>query len=161
MINLNYCLNKLGSSSGIGEGIAIHLCGLGASVTITGRNEARLKQVGTKCRAASPDAHVLEVVADVSQEADAKLLLDKTIEQYGRLDILVNNAGIYQVASILDENYMSYYDDLYRVNVKSVVYLTKLAVPYLIKTKGNIVNVSSIASYKPVCICLMGPRWHY
>lgn len=142
-----------GSSSGIGEGIAIHLSSLGANITITGRNVERLKRVGERCRqsslSSSSSAKVLEIIGDVSKEEDAARLLNKTIETFGKLDVLVNNAGAYQIASIWDDNYMQNYDMMFHINVRSVVHLTKLAIPYLAKTHGNIVNVSSVSAQKP------------
>ena len=146
-----FCL-FIGSSSGIGEGIAIHLSSLGANITITGRNVERLKRVGERCRqsSSSSSAKVLEIIGDVSKEEDAARLLNKTIETFGKLDVLVNNAGAYQIASIWDDNYMQNYDMMFHINVRSVVHLTKLAIPYLAKTHGNIVNVSSVSAQKPV-----------
>ncbi|KAH9417863.1 glucose 1-dehydrogenase 1-like [Dermatophagoides pteronyssinus] len=140
-----------GSSSGIGEGIAVHLCSLGANITITGRNAERLKRVGERCRQSTknPNAKILEIIGDINQEKDAEHLLNKTIETFGKLDVLVNNAGAYQVSSIWDDNYMQNYDMMFHTNVRSVVYLTKLAIPFLAKTQGNIVNVSSVAAQKP------------
>ncbi|OTF76587.1 hypothetical protein BLA29_006419 [Euroglyphus maynei] len=149
-----------GSSSGIGEGIAIHLSSLGANITITGRNSERLKRVGERCRQQQQQQQqqstnkVLEVIGDVNEKIDAERLINKTIETFGKLDVLVNNAGAYQIGSILDEdddNYMENYDLIFHTNVRSVIYLTKLAIPFLAKTRGNIVNVSSVASQKPVC----------
>lgn len=137
-----------GSSSGIGEEIAVHLNRLGANVTITGRDTKRLNKVAERCQSTGSEGQVLPVVADVTKDDDAKVLMSKTIEKYGKLDILVNNAGMYQVCTLSDDKCINYLDDLYRTNVRSVVYLTKLAVPYLEKTKGNIINVSSIASVK-------------
>ena len=107
-----------------------------------------------KCRTqflgSEDGGEVLALSADVSNQDELKLLIDQTIAHYGRLDVLVNNAGIFQLSSIQEEKYMELYDQVINTNLKSVVALTKLAVPHLIRSKGNIVNVSSVASYKPV-----------
>lgn len=143
-----------GSSSGIGEATAIHFCSLGAQgVIITGRDVARLKTVAQKCRDASMSAgaatDVLTVVADVSKDADLKKLIDETIKRFNKLDVLVNNAGVYQVCSIEEGRFMDVYEKIFSVNLRSVLVLTKLAIPHLLASKGAIVNVSSIASTKP------------
>jgi len=85
-------------------------------------------------------------VADVSK--DAKRIIDESIEYFGQLDVLVNNAGIFMTDTLEDIN-MSDYDRIMDTNLRSVVVLSNLAVPYLEKTKGNIVNVSSDAGIQP------------
>lgn len=90
------------------------------------------------------------MVADVTNEADAQRLIKETIVRFGRLDVLVNNAGIAQVTSILDPESIVNYDKVNNLDVRSMVILTLLAVPHLIETKGNIVNISSICAKKPV-----------
>lgn len=116
-------------------------------MTITGRDAARLEAVAQECRTASTAAGVtsdvvLPIVADVSKDADLKKIIDETINRFKRLDILVNNAGIYQLATLEDENYMDVYEKIFNVNLRSVIVLTKLAIPHLLASKGNIVNVS-------------------
>lgn len=142
-----------GSSSGIGKAIAIHFSSLKANVVLTGRNEERLEEATKQCRQASNgNAEVLSVVADVNKDEDLQKLIQETINKFGRLNILVNNAGIFQMRSLLAEDYINKYDEIMNTNLKSVVLLTRLAMPHLIKVKGNVVNVSSVASMKPVSI---------
>ncbi|KPM09493.1 dehydrogenase/reductase-like protein [Sarcoptes scabiei] len=138
-----------GSSSGIGEEIAVHLCSLGANITITGRNADRLRNVRNRCLSFSTTDKILEVIADVNKDDDLDRILQETLKKFGKLDVLVNNAGIYKITPIECPDYMQLYDELFRTNLRSVVYLTKISTPYLIQTKGNIVNISSVASYKP------------
>ena len=82
----------------------------------------------------------------MSNDEDSKRLIDETIKAFSRLDILVNNAGIAKRASIGDDNLVDMLDQVYRTNVRALVNLTNLASEYLIKTKGNIINISSVAS---------------
>lgn len=89
----------------------------------------------------------LEVVADLSLIEDADKLLDAVIAHYGQLDVLVNNAGIYNIKEVepLDD-----FDRVLQVNLRSVYQLCIRSLPYLEKTKGCIINNSSICGLKPV-----------
>lgn len=90
------------------------------------------------------------MVGDITKEGDARNLIEATICAFGRIDVLVNNAGGALPTSILDPNSLTNYDTVTDLDLRSVVYLTHLAVPHLEKTKGNIVNISSIVALKPV-----------
>jgi NADP-dependent 3-hydroxy acid dehydrogenase YdfG len=105
--------------------------------------------VAEKCRQLS-NQKVLEVVADMTKDEDIKRLLNETINAFGKLDVLVNNAGVYMFTPVTDQNIMKIYETIMSTNVKGVLLLSTLAVPYLEKTKGNIINVSSIAGMRPV-----------
>ena len=76
-------------------------------------------------------------------------MIKKTIEIFQRLDVLVANAGLYSRGGLEDLK-MEDFDRIMGLNCRSVVYLNKLVIPYLSETKGNIVNVSSMAGLKPV-----------
>ncbi|CAG2117661.1 unnamed protein product, partial [Medioppia subpectinata] len=92
----------------------------------------------------------LEVLADVSKDVDCKRLIDSTISAFKRLDILVNNAGRGMSCPITDTAILDKYREVMDTNLRSVVYLTHLSVEHLEKTKGNIINISSVAGIKPV-----------
>ena len=128
-----------GASSGIGAGAALYLSTLGASLVISGRNKDKLEETATKCEG-SP----LVIVGDVNVEADRVNIINKTIEKFGKLNVLVNNAGLGKSAGIVATT-MEQYDQVMDTNVRSVFHLTQLAIPHLVKTQGNIVNVSSVA----------------
>uniref|UniRef100_V5GUI8 3-oxoacyl-(Acyl-carrier-protein) reductase n=1 Tax=Anoplophora glabripennis TaxID=217634 RepID=V5GUI8_ANOGL len=85
----------------------------------------------------------LLLTGELTNEKDTKDILDKTIEHFGKLDVLVNNAGTLETGSIEATN-LEQYDRVMNTNVRSIYQLTTLAVPHLIKTKGNVVNVSSV-----------------
>ncbi|XP_054169345.1 uncharacterized oxidoreductase SSP0419-like [Oppia nitens] len=138
-----------GSSSGIGEEIALYLSSLGAQVVITGRDEDKVRSVAERCRELSLQK-VLEVMADLSKYEDIERLIYETIDEFGKLDILVNCAGVSQITPITSPDLMIFYDEIMSVNVKSILYLSSLSVPYLEKTKGNIVNVSSVCGIRPL-----------
>lgn len=133
-----------GASSGIGADAARHLAKLGGRIALIGRNEQRLNDVAEQIKAAnSPEP--LVIVADVS--TDAQRIIDQTLAHFGRLNILINNAGICIRDSAQSVD-LDDYDRLMDINVRSVVALTKLAVPHLEQTKGNILNVSSISGLR-------------
>ncbi|XP_049694218.2 17-beta-hydroxysteroid dehydrogenase 14 [Helicoverpa armigera] len=133
-----------GSSSGIGAAIAVQFAEEGAKVAIVGRKQEKLNNVAKKC------GKPLVLVADVSKDEDAKRIVDETLRAFGKIDILVNNAGIADPASIQSEHAMAVFDKVMTTNLRSAVYLTHLAAPHLVKTKGNIVNISSVAAYRTV-----------
>ncbi|EGT31731.1 hypothetical protein CAEBREN_30598, partial [Caenorhabditis brenneri] len=139
-----------GSSNGIGRATAIVLAKEGAKVTITGRNAQRLEETRQEIlKAGVPEDHVLAVAVDLVSEEGQDKLINSTIEKFGRLDILVNNAGTAFVDSEgrvgIDQD-VSDYDKVMRINMRSVVTLTQKAKEHLIKAKGEVVNVSSIAA---------------
>ncbi|KAL0867460.1 hypothetical protein ABMA27_008247 [Loxostege sticticalis] len=133
-----------GASSGIGAATAVAFGKEGASVVLVGRNEQRLQQVAEQC------AGALVVKADVSNEDDAKRIIDNTLERFGKIDVLVNNAGIAKFGTILGGKVMDTYDEVMNTNLRAAVNLTTLAAPHLVATKGNVVNISAIGgSYAP------------
>ncbi|CAH2089997.1 unnamed protein product [Euphydryas editha] len=132
-----------GASSGIGAVTAISFAKEGANVVIVGRNEEKLQNVKEKC--AISENRLLVVKADVSNEQDAKKIIKETLDKFNKLDVLVNNAGVSGKSCILSDNVLSVYDSIMNTNLRAVVHITNLAAPYLIKTKGNIINISSVA----------------
>ncbi|XP_025099566.1 uncharacterized protein LOC112567185 isoform X2 [Pomacea canaliculata] len=85
----------------------------------------------------------LLITADLSKESDTEYVVKTVIENYGKLDVLVNSAGILAMGSIEDTS-LKQLDDVFNINVRAIYHLTMLCVPYIIQTKGNIVNVSSV-----------------
>ncbi|XP_068623577.1 3-oxoacyl-[acyl-carrier-protein] reductase FabG-like [Battus philenor] len=145
---LNKVVIVTGSSSGIGAATAIEFSKEGAHVVLVGRNKEKLKNIRDQCVNVGKEPLVL--VADVTKEDEAKSVIDKTITTYGKLDVLVNNAGTTREVDILNKNFMEAYDLVININLRAVVFLTHLAIPHLIDTKGNIVNISS--SYAKICV---------
>ncbi|KAK0406252.1 hypothetical protein QR680_018458 [Steinernema hermaphroditum] len=138
-----------GSTSGIGQATALLLAAEGAKVVIHGRSaekiEATLKMLKEKGVRVE---NVLAIQGEIQDDKLIEYLVERTVIKFGKIDILINNAGL-GGAPKMDPASMKSYDLLQDVNVKSVIKLTNLVLPYLQKTKGNIVNVSSVLSYYP------------
>ncbi|KAJ0176916.1 hypothetical protein K1T71_006925 [Dendrolimus kikuchii] len=135
-----------GASRGIGAAIAIEFAKEGANVVIVGRNQSKLDKVGNECLKLGSKPLVIR--ADVSKDVEPKEIVKKTIDAYGKIDVLINNAGIYKPASILKADYLTCFDDIMKTNIRAVVNLTNVAAPHLVESKGNIINISSIAGIK-------------
>lgn len=131
-----------GASSGIGAAAAVKFAQLGAILTINGRNVENLKKVAKQCEEIGKKKPQI-VVGDISKEADAANVWQETINHQNKLDVLVNNAGIIETGSI-ETTTLEQYDRVMNTNLRSMYHLTMLATPELIKSKGNMVNVSSV-----------------
>ncbi|CAH0400081.1 unnamed protein product [Chilo suppressalis] len=147
---MDFC-NKVvvitGASSGIGASTAKQFAREWAKVVLVGRNESALKEVATECENAK-GIKPLIVKAELSNDDEVKNIVSKTIEAFGGIDVLVNNAGFGCKASIHDG--IEPFDRIMATNIRAVYLLTSLFTPYLVKSKGNIVNVSSVAAFRPI-----------
>lgn len=139
-----------GGSAGIGEATAIEFAKLGYKVAITGRNEERLDKVLKKLVSVSPSNSkgddFLALKADFGDPKQVESVVPETIQKFSGIDILVNNAGF--SGGRIDFESAGFYDDfkeILQVNLFASVRIAQLATSYLIKSKGVIVNVSSIA----------------
>ncbi|XP_029173805.1 uncharacterized protein LOC114942575 [Nylanderia fulva] len=134
-----------GAGSGIGAATALRFAELGARLCLTGRNKDKLIAVAKQC--SKDPQRTFVVTGDLTKEDDVKNIVKSTIAHYGRLDVLVNNAGILEIGGIETTN-LQQFDRLFNLNVRATYQLTTLAVPHLIQTKGNIINVSSVAGLR-------------
>ncbi|XP_037292686.1 uncharacterized oxidoreductase MexAM1_META1p0182-like [Manduca sexta] len=133
-----------GASDGIGAATAIKFTKEGADVTLVGRTEDKLAKVAAEC--AKHGKNPLVIKADVSKDEEAKTIVARTIQTFGKLDVLVNNAGIFFLDDIMKPNFMETFDSTMNTNMRAVALITHLAAPHLVETKGNVVNVSSIGA---------------
>ncbi len=131
-----------GASAGIGKSLTYLLASQCAKVVIAARRAERLEQIADRCRTFCGE--VLVVPTDVSNEAQCKALIEKTIARYGRLDMLINNAGM--AASALFDKFpdLCLFKQTMDINFYGAVYCTYYALPYLKQTCGRIVAVSSL-----------------
>ncbi len=130
-----------GSSKGIGEGCARVFAREGAAVVITSRHEKEAEAMAQCINAAGGTAVAIGV--DVSDAVMVRRMVDDTISRFGRLDILVNNAGQHLPKNI-EQTSEEEWDHIISTNLKSTFLCSKYALPHLRKTKGCIINMSSM-----------------
>jgi short-subunit dehydrogenase len=131
-----------GASSGIGLATAREFARIGAKVVLAARRVDLLKDIENELKGRGYEA--VSFYVDVTIESDCRILIEKTIEKYGRIDILINNAGI-SMRAIFGEVEISVLKRLFDVNFWGAVQCTKYALPYLIASKGTVVGMSSLA----------------
>jgi NADP-dependent 3-hydroxy acid dehydrogenase YdfG len=132
-----------GATSGIGEATALALAGAGAAVAVAGRREDRLEALAKRIEA--DGGRALAVPTDVSDEAQAKALIERTVDELGGLSILVNNAGVMLLGPVQGAN-LDEWRQMIDVNLLGLLYCTDAALPVLREAGGgDIVNISSVA----------------
>ena len=125
-----------GASSGIGAAIAIAFAEAGWDVMAAGRDESRLEEV------ADVSESIVTWAGELEASEDCDELVADTIEEFGQLDCLVNNAGIIirgNVADTSDEDWRA----TMTVNLDVPFWLSRAALPHLLKAGGSIVNIAS------------------
>ena len=133
-----------GASSGIGKALAYELAKRKARLALAARNIDELKKVENDIESHADDVMIHQT--DVSIESQCKEFIERTMEHFGRIDVLINNAGISMRATLEDMD-MEVFKKVLDVNLMGAVYCTKYALPHLLKSKGSVVGVSSIAGY--------------
>jgi meso-butanediol dehydrogenase / (S,S)-butanediol dehydrogenase / diacetyl reductase len=131
-----------GGGGGIGRVTAITLAELGASVVVSDINYENAKSVSDEIQSMGFPGEAIG--ANVTQEADANKMVEKTLEKFGKVDILVNCAGTNKNMSVT-ETTVADWDRIYDINVKGTFLGIRAALPYMIQQKsGKIVNFSSM-----------------
>jgi short-subunit dehydrogenase len=132
-----------GASSGIGRQVALQLADQGAWLTLAARRVEHLEAVAEQCRQRGGAA--LVVPTDVSQQGECRELIQRTVEEYGRLDTLINNAGITMWSRFEDLHGLEPFESIMRTNYFGSVYCTYYALPHLKRSQGRIVAIASLA----------------
>ena len=138
-----------GASSGIGEATALALADDGAAVSLVARRVDRLESLADRIRGGGGTALVLQ--GDVGSADEARSVVQRTVDELGRLDTLVNNAGVMllgpAVGAMLED-----WQRMIDVNVNGLLYCTHAALPHLLKAAddssrrvADVVNISSVA----------------
>ncbi len=134
-----------GGNSGIGLALVKEYAGKGHNVAFSGRNVERIKEVEEDCKELA--GQVFGMKADVQSEQEVSDFKKRVLESYGRVDILINNAGISMRALFKDLD-LKVFKELIDINLMGAVVCTRLFLEELIKTRGSIVGISSIAGYR-------------
>ncbi len=134
-----------GGSSGIGKALAFEFGIHGSRIAITGRNRTELDDAVSALKGKGIDA--MGIQADVSVWEDNTRMTDETIRQFGRIDILINNAGI-SMRALFSELQLDVIKRVMDINFYGSLYATKACLPEILKNKGSIIGISSIAGYR-------------
>ncbi len=132
-----------GASSGIGAALVRESLDRGALVVLAARNIVSMRELVNEYLPSS----YLVVQTDVSKESDCQQLINKAIERFGRIDVLINNAGV-SMRALFGVVKLDVLEHLMQVNFWGAVYCTHHALPHLLRSKGSVVGVSSVAGYK-------------
>ena len=131
-----------GGSSGIGRAAALLFAEQGAKVVAVGRNEKELNLLRDEAQRFNGTLKIQ--FADVTEATQIENVINNTVESFGQIDVLVNAAGIILNGSV-ENTTLDDWDKMMNINVRVVFNLMQKCLPHLEKTKGNIVNVSSVA----------------
>lgn len=134
-----------GGSSGIGKALAEEFGSHGSKILITGRNGKDLDEAVKEIR--KKGIEITGFQSDVSREEDNKKMAAFAIETYGRIDIIINNAGI-TMRALFEDVEMDVIKKVMDINFYGVLYATRACLPEIIKNKGSVIGISSIAGYR-------------
>ena len=126
-----------GASSGIGAAIAIAFADAGWSVMAAGRDEGRLEEV------ADVSDNISTWAGELIESADCDELVSDTIDEFGGIDCLVNAAGV-AIRGSADELSDDDWRDTMAVNLDVPFFLSRAALPHLVKAEGSVINISSV-----------------
>jgi len=134
-----------GASSGIGRSLALAYGRHKAQVVLAARRTDRLQEVASIVDASGGSALVVQT--DVGVETDCRNLIKRAVDHFGGIDILINNAGV-SMRALFHEADPEVIRQIMDINFWGTVHCTRYALPYLLKRKGSVVGVSSIAGFK-------------
>jgi NAD(P)-dependent dehydrogenase (short-subunit alcohol dehydrogenase family) len=133
-----------GGAYGIGRGIVREFARRGEAVVIADRDGQRGTALASSLRATG--AKVLFIETDVRIERQTEALMEQASEALGRIDVLCNNAGIERYCRA-EEYMLDDWDAICETNLRGAFLCTKYAYPFLKKTQGCIVNISSVQAF--------------
>jgi NAD(P)-dependent dehydrogenase (short-subunit alcohol dehydrogenase family) len=136
-----------GGDSGIGRAVALAFAREGADVLISYLDEEPDAQETARVVEAA-GRRCIAVGGDISDEAHCRQLVDRAVQEFGRLDILVNNAAFQRTHQSIQEVPSDEFEYTFRTNIFAMFYLCKAALPHM-PAGGSIINVASIQAYQP------------
>jgi len=134
-----------GATSGIGRATALRFADNHARIVAIGRNVAALRALEEDV--SKRGAELMSEVADVTNENEMETAIARTIEHFGQLDVVINAAGHISSGTI-ENTSLAAWDAMMSVNLRAVFHVMQLATPHLIKTRGNVVNISSVTGLR-------------
>ena len=134
-----------GGTSGIGRALAEEFGSHGSKILITGRNKEQLEQTVAALR--NKGIIIEGIISDVSVEEDNRKMVEEAMKKFGMIHVLINNAGI-SMRALFEDVDLDVIKKVMDVNFYGVLYATKYCLPEIIKNKGSIVGISSIAGYR-------------
>ncbi len=134
-----------GGSSGIGKALGEAFGKQGSKILITGRKKNELNEAVEELH--QKGINVVGCQADVSVEEDNRRMASEAVRIFGRIDILINNAGI-TMRSLFEEVDLNVVRKVMDINFYGVLYATKYCLPEIIKNKGSVIGISSVAGYR-------------
>lgn len=132
-----------GGTDGIGKALVEQFLNVGATVATCSRTESKLSDLKIEFAGKT----LFTMPADVSKEEDCKKFIENVLEKYGKIDVLINNAGI-SMRALFQDTELDTLRKVMDINFWGTVYCTKFALDSIIKNKGTIVGVSSVAGYR-------------
>ena len=134
-----------GGSKGIGEGCCRVFCAVGGLVAVLARGKTAGESLAAELTIKGPGRAVY-IPCDVAQPHQLKSAIDRAATEFGRVDCLINNAGWHPPATTIDQTRLEDLESLIRMNFISTFAGCQYALPYLRKTKGTIINMSSMVA---------------
>ena len=132
-----------GGTDGIGKALCVQLLDEGANVVTCGRSPEKVAALSLEHKG----KNLLALRADISQEEDCRRLINEALNRFGKIDCLINNAGVSMRSEFKDAD-LDVFRKVMDINYFGVLYCTKFALDSIIKNKGSIVGISSIAGYR-------------
>jgi NAD(P)-dependent dehydrogenase (short-subunit alcohol dehydrogenase family) len=134
-----------GGTSGIGRALAFEFGMHGSKIVITGRNEdalhATLNDLGAR------NIEAWGVLADVTRLEDNMRMAEEAVKKFGRIDVLINNAGI-SMRAVFEEVDPAVLEKVMDINFFGAVYATRCCISEIIRNKGSVIGISSIAGFR-------------
>ncbi|XP_049879670.1 uncharacterized oxidoreductase TM_0325-like [Pectinophora gossypiella] len=140
-----------GAGGGIGSATAVGFAELGAKLCLVDVNQQALQNTFEKCCSKGAVFENIRInQLDLSNEETVNCVISETVTAFSKIDVLINNAAISSKHNIFYEDFLEKYDATFNINLKAPMLLTHLAVPHLIKTKGNVINITSVGGIRPL-----------
>jgi NAD(P)-dependent dehydrogenase (short-subunit alcohol dehydrogenase family) len=137
-----------GGDSGIGRAVALAFAREGADVLISYLEEEERDASETARAVEAGGRRCVRVAGDIRDESHCRAIVERAVEEFGRLDVLVNNAAFQMTHKSIQEISPEEFDRTFRTNVYAMFYLCKAALPHM-REGGSIINTASIQAYQP------------